>query len=115
MSQIFYLNLYCKMYIVTENKNLKHMYNCWLSPEGDVISCINHDCEAWEIIKERYGLSPSQVREPSIFLGERNWMAYHARVWSVGWWKYLYSKAPTQAQVDKIYELTGDVFELGDD
>ncbi len=50
------------------------MYNCWLSPEGDVISCINHDCEAWEIIKERYGLSPSQVKEPSIFLGERNWM-----------------------------------------
>ncbi len=42
-------------------------------------------------------------------------MAYHVRVWSVGWWKYLYSKAPTQAQVDKIYELTGDVFELGGD
>jgi hypothetical protein len=91
------------------------MYNCWLSPEGEVIPCNIHEDEAWKIIKERYGVSPTRRIDSSIFLGERNWMAYHVRIWSVGWWKYLYSKAPTQAQVDKIYELTGDVFELGDD
>ena len=91
------------------------MNNCWLSPQGEVISCINHYVEAWEIIKERFGILPVHVKEPSIFLGERNWMAYHVRPWFVGWWKYEYSKAPTQAQVDKIYDLTGEVFELGDD
>jgi hypothetical protein len=87
------------------------MNNCWLSPEGEVIYCINHDAEAWKIIKERFGLSPSEVREPSIFLGERGWMAYMNRIWQVGWWCYYYGPDPTQKQIDKIFDLTGELYE----
>ena len=89
------------------------MGNCWLSPEGEVIFCDNHDMKAWDLIEERYGVHRSEVKDPSIFLGEKRWMAYHNRPWQVEWWSYYYSKGPTQAQVDRIYELTGDVVELG--
>ena len=55
------------------------MRNCWLSPEGEVIFCDNHDMKAWDLIEERYGVHRSEVKDPSIFLGEKRWMAYHNR------------------------------------
>ena len=110
-SDFFYIEFeLCKVYILYRNKNIKYMDNCWLSPEGEVIVCDNHDLKARELIKERYGIDPSEIPEPSHFLGRKRWMAYHNRPWWVGWWSYYYSKGPTQTQIDRIYELTGEVY-----
>ena len=94
------------------------MDNCWLSPEGEVIYCSNHDVKARDLIQERYGINKGMVKDPSIYLGLRNWIAYHNRPWWCGWWIYrsydpnqYYAKNPTQAQIDKVYELTGEIYD----
>jgi hypothetical protein len=82
-----------------------------MSPEGEVIYSDHHDRKAWDIIERRFGIHPSDVKEPSIFLGAKRWIAYHDRPWWTGWWIYYYSPGPTQAQIDKVYELTGEVYD----
>ena len=87
------------------------MYHCWVSPKGEVIACNNHDVKAWKIILERFGIRPADVREPSVFLGDKRWIAYNNHPCNVGWWIYYCSEGPTQAQIDKVYELTGDIYD----
>ena len=101
------------VYTYTELRKIKimPMDNCWMSPEGEVIYSDHHDCKAWDIIERRFGIHPSDVKEPSIFLGAKRWIAYHDRPWWTGWWIYYYSPGPTQAQIDKVYELTGEVYD----
>jgi len=85
--------------------------NCWLSPDGEVVLSNNHDKKAWNIIKERFGLSPSDVKEPSLFLGAHGWIAFHDRPWWFGWWISNNCREPTQAQIDRVYELTKFVYD----
>lgn len=94
------------------------MENCWLSPEGEVVFCDYHDIKAWDLIQERYGIDKRKIREPSIYLGKRRWIAYHNRPWWRGWWIYrsldpneYYVKDPTQAQINRVYELTRHVYD----
>ena len=94
------------------------MDNCWLSLEGEVFYCSNHDKKAWDLVQERYGIDKRKIKEPSIYLGARNWIAYHNRPWWRGWWIYCshdpsqyYVKDPTQAQINKVYELTGEIYD----
>ena len=61
------------VYTYTELRKIKimPMDNCWMSPEGEVIYSNHHDCKAWDIIERRFGIHPSDVKEPSIFLGAK--------------------------------------------
>jgi len=90
---------------------MNNIGNCWLSPDGEVIYCDHHDCKAWDIIERRFGIHPADVKDPSQFLGAKRWIAYHDRPWWVGWWIYYYSEGPTQAQIDKVYELTRYIYD----
>ena len=92
------------------------MYDCFLSPDGEVFRGISHDDIADRIIKEVYkidfgdaSLSEGEFQrylEPKKFLVENGWMEYINRC-NVGWWIHP-CKNPTQAQIDAVWELTRD-------
>lgn len=92
------------------------MYDCFLSPNGEVYRGLCHDEMADSIIKEVYkidfgdgSLSEEEFqmyRDSKRFLVENGWMEYINRC-NVGWWIHP-CKNPTQAQIDAVWELTGD-------
>ena len=89
------------------------MKNCWLSPRGDVYYCkLNHIIEA-ELIVEDLNLMEEFIEGPCDDLNEFLEMKGYVK-WSekspLGWCITSYTRL-TQAQIDKIYELTGEVFE----
>lgn len=95
------------------------MKDCFLSPEGDVYYGRTHQDIADYIVKTVYKIDIvnddldidefEKYRDSKRFLVENGWIEYINR-YHVGWWIDP-SKTPTQAQIDKIYELTGEIFE----
>lgn len=98
------------------------MKDCFLSPEGDVFyGHVNetHQDIADYIVKTVYKIGIvnddldihefEKYRDSKRFLVKNGWIEYINR-YHVGWWIDP-SRTPTQAQIDKIYELTGEVFE----
>jgi hypothetical protein len=92
------------------------MYDCFLSPDGVVYPGLFHDDIADDIIKEVYKIDIydsslteeefQMYRDSKRFLVERGWMEYINRC-DVGWWIHP-CKNPTKAQIDAVWELTGD-------
>ena len=98
------------------------MRDYYISPQGEVYYGISHFDIAERIVKKVYGIDKAIIyslddadkqlailSNPEKFLEENGWMKYINRC-NIGWWIHL-EKVPTQAQRDKIYELTGEVFE----
>lgn len=98
------------------------MRDCYISPQGEVYYGISHFDIAERIVKKVYSIDKAIIYSlddadkqlailcnPEKFLEENGWMKYINRC-NIGWWIHL-EKVPTQAQRDKIYELTGEVFE----
>lgn len=91
------------------------MYDCFLSPDGEVYGGLNHDVIADYIMKEVYGIDIlnsclsdeefQKYRDSKRFLVENGWMEYINRC-NVGWWIHP-CKNPTQAQINAVWELSG--------
>ncbi|MBQ2600697.1 hypothetical protein II582_05130 [bacterium] len=92
----------------------KMMSDCWLSPHGDVYYCFSHIAEANNII-DKYGLNDEFAESryfPHVepFLESKGWIKYSTnRIYPD--WCFTQRTHLTQTQIDKIYELTGEVFE----
>ena len=97
------------------------MRECWLSPYGEVIytGCSwGHANTAAKIIFERYNNgkfdSPQEVwlldkyDSPTDFLEELGWVRFST---ITNRWVILKTFKLTPSQKDKIFELTGDIFE----
>lgn len=90
------------------------MFDCWLSPEGEIVKCSSgwHERTAYEIIKERY-IPDDEIRaglrDAAQYLGQNGWMSYNTR--NHEWWCYYYGPDPTQKQIDTIFDLTGEMYE----
>lgn len=103
------------------------MKECWLSPYGEVIYTKgqwDHASKAAEIILERYNngswknttdvwcavASGWGSDSPSDYLQNEGWIRYStiSNKWIVGRDYHIY---PTQDQKDKMYELTGFIYE----
>lgn len=90
--------------------------NCWLSPNADLIRCGSHEDMADKIIKD-FGLSGDYVAWckfsnescKEAFLYYKGFVKYCDNLLYHGW--VIESVKLTQAQIDKIYELTGDVIQ----
>lgn len=89
----------------------------WLSPDGEVHNCISHVGMADDIIRERgwmeelfelYENKQIWSLNPESFLEKKGWIKHCDRPWYHGWCIPLGTKL-TQAQIDKIYELSGEV------
>ena len=88
------------------------MNNCWLSPKGEVTYCrLNHIFEA-ESIVEDLNLETEFVEGPchdlDEFLGSKGYVKWSKD--SPNGWCILPGTRLTKAQIEKIYELTGDFF-----
>lgn len=90
------------------------MSDCWLSPCGDVYYCINHVLEAMNILDEE---SLHEEFDEShyflnveLFLESKGWIKYSTNRIDPDWC-FTSRTHLTQAQIDKIYELTGEFFE----
>lgn len=92
----------------------KMMSDCWLSPYGDVHVCVDHE-EGGNTILDDLGLN-------ELFNKSRFFPLVDCFLESLGYVKYSTNQQHpdwcitsntrlTQAQIDKIYELTGEVFE----
>lgn len=89
--------------------------NGWLSPQGDWYPCnSSHGTEViallfsrnnQELFKNRYSINFE------LYLKKIGWIKHCDRPWYYGWEISPFNRGITQAQINKIYELTGDVFE----
>ena len=103
------------------------MKECWLSPYGEIIYTNgewNHASKAAEIILKRYndgswkdtqdvwcGVAGGWgSKSPSDYLQNKGWIRYStiSNNWIVG---RDYDIYPTQDQKDKMFELTGFIYE----
>ena len=94
---------------------------CWLSPTGDVYWCDDeHFIQAKQLVEKFYNDVSSNLSEAGMpvdvqnILYSKGWIKYVNHSWDPysksGWYIPLFGrKSRTQAQIDKIYELTGDV------
>ena len=88
------------------------MKDCWLTPDGVVLYCrLNHNLDA-ESIVEDLNLEEEFVKgsynDLDDFLetkGYVKWSKYSPNGWCI-----MPSTRLTKAQIEKIYELTGDFF-----
>ena len=101
------------------------MYDCYLSPQGEIYCGMSHFTIAEHIPDKVYGLNEDSIHDPNLtmeqfailsnpekFLEEQGWMKYINRC-SVGWWIHS-TKRPTQAQIDKAWEESHiDVSKMG--
>ena len=102
------------------------MDDCYLSPEGKFWYGLSHFYIAERIVDKVYGINDETVHQcpdldeekfkilgnPERFLEEKGWMKYINRC-NTGWW-IRYDKSPTQAQIDAVFEETGeDVSKMG--
>lgn len=96
--------------------------NLWLSPDGEVLYCISHNAMADDIVRNRgwmeelfesYENKQISSLDPEPFLERRGWIKHCDRPWYRGWCIPPNTKV-TQAQIDKIYELCGEVPEDSD-
>ena len=90
------------------------MENCWLSPSGEVYYCINHATKATSIV-DKEGLHDEFCKSryfPNVepFLESKGWIKYSTNKIHPDWC-FTSRTNLTQAQRDKIYELTGEFFE----
>lgn len=88
--------------------------DCWLSPHGDIYYCISHVTKADSIIDEK-GLTEEFNEScyfPHVepFLESKGWIKYSTNKIHPDWC-FTSRTNLTQAQRDKIYELTGEFFE----
>lgn len=97
------------------------MENCWMSPEGRIYYCEIHQTGAENIIKslglncdfDEYRRARKCFTEET-FLELKGWIKYCNHPPEFGTpvgWIISDSVNLTQAQRDKIYELTGEFFE----
>jgi len=91
------------------------MESCWLSPEGKIYKCCFHKDEAENIVEE-LGLWEEFWEHPENFgysvvefLEYRGWVKYSDIEDFRGWCILPYTTL-TKAQIDKIYELTGEFY-----
>lgn len=97
------------------------MENCWLSPKGEVYYCEIHTTGAENIVnklnltEEFYAcMDAGRCYEKETFLELRGWIKYCKYPWSGhSGWVILSTLKLTQAQIDKIYELTGELVDDG--
>ena len=103
------------------------MVDCYLSREGKFWYGLCHYDIAERILDEVYGINEAVLslpyseenekkfkiyRNPETFLEEQGWMKYINRC-NTGWW-IRYDKKPTQAQIDAVFDKTGeDVSKMG--
>ena len=102
------------------------MEDCYLSPEGEFWYGVSHFHIAERIIDKVYGINREAVinapyldekgfkilGNPERFLEEEGWIKYINRC-NTGWW-IRYDKSPTQAQIDAVFDKTGeDISKMG--
>jgi hypothetical protein len=94
------------------------MDNCWLSPDGEVYYCDLHSHMAKYLVEQFYpdaqmSTDSGMYIGPERYLESKGWIKYVLREWHVGWVFSQYGRRHrTQAQIDKIYELTGEVINV---
>lgn len=79
------------------------MENYWISPEGKKFKCYNHGCEADRLIKKYYNKDLMFV-DYRDYLLKRGWIMLRIRDFER---KIYVDDEPTQAQIDTIFDLTG--------
>lgn len=94
----------------------------WLSPDGEVFYCNSHNSMADDIVRRRgwmdelfelYDNGKIWAPDPESFLEKKGWIKHCDRPWYHGWCIRPGTKL-TQAQIDKIYELCGEIPEDSD-
>lgn len=94
----------------------------WLSPDGEVFYCNFHNSMADDIVRrrgwmdklfEQFENHQIWAPDPEQFLEKLGWVKHCDRPWYHGWCIPSGTKL-TQAQIDKIYELCGEIPEDSD-
>jgi len=94
---------------------MKRLGNGWLSPQGDWYPCNTiHSTIVIALLFSRNNQELFKNRDSidfEIYLEKIGWIKHHDRPFYYGWSISDFNRGLTQAQINKIYELTGEVFE----
>lgn len=88
---------------------MKRTSKCWISPDGQVITCPDHKIFARRIIAERY---PSEYKNQDVldFLYNKGWARFCDVLWALSGSGWVIPQHLTTRQRDKIFDLTQEWF-----
>ena len=89
---------------------MKQTNKCWLSPDGQVITCPDHKIFARRIIAERY---PSEYKNQDVldFLSNRGWARFCEVLWVLTGSGWILPRNLSDKQKNTIFDLTKEWFE----
>jgi len=87
---------------------MKRTSKCWISPDGQVITCPDHKISAKHIITERY---PEYKNQDVLdFLYNKGWARFCDVLWALSGNGWVIPQHLTTRQRDKIFDLTQEWF-----
>ena len=89
---------------------MKRTSKCWVSPDGQVITCPDHRIFARRIIAERY---PSEYKNQDAldFLSNRGWARFSDILWALTGSGWILPKNLSDKQKNTIFDLTKEWFD----
>lgn len=86
----------------------KKTNKCWLSPNGEIVSCADHGIKAKQIISNQYQNEIQSNEDSRDFLQKKGWARFCDILWAITGSGWVIPRHLTTSQQEKIYELTNE-------